>query len=34
LLVLHRRRSPAEGTVEVLGDAAWLEFWLHRVQFG
>ena len=34
VLVLYRRRSPAEGTVEVLGDAAWLDFWLARVQFG
>jgi uncharacterized protein (TIGR03083 family) len=34
LLVLYRRRSPAAGTVEVLGDAAWLDFWLARNAFG
>jgi hypothetical protein len=34
LLMLYRRRSPAAGTVEVLGDAAWLDFWLARNAFG
>ncbi len=34
LLVLYQRRAPADGTVEVLGDASWLDFWLERTQFG
>jgi uncharacterized protein (TIGR03083 family) len=34
LLVVYRRRSPVGGTVEVLGDADLLDFWLERVSFG
>jgi uncharacterized protein (TIGR03083 family) len=34
LLVVYRRRSPLDGTVEVLGDADLLDFWLNRVSFG
>jgi len=34
LLVVYRRRSPGDGTVEVLGDAKLLDFWLERVSFG
>ena len=34
LLVAYRRRSPGDGTVEVLGDAKLLDFWLERVSFG
>jgi uncharacterized protein (TIGR03083 family) len=33
LLVVYRRRSPGDGTVEVLGDAELLDFWLDRVSF-
>jgi hypothetical protein len=34
LLVVYRRRSPRDGTVEVLGDADLLDYWLDRVSFG
>ena len=34
LLVVYRRRSPRDGTVEVLGDEDLLNFWLERVSFG
>jgi uncharacterized protein (TIGR03083 family) len=34
LLLVYRRRSPLDGTVEVLGDADLLDFWLDRVSFG
>jgi uncharacterized protein (TIGR03083 family) len=33
LLVVYKRRSPQAGTVEVLGDAGLLDFWLERVSF-
>jgi len=33
LLLVYRRRSPLDGTVEVLGDAGLLDFWLDRVGF-
>jgi uncharacterized protein (TIGR03083 family) len=33
LLVVYRRRSPNDGTVEVLGDPDLLDFWLERVSF-
>jgi hypothetical protein len=32
LLMIYRRRAPTE--LDVLGDAALLEFWLERVPFG
>jgi hypothetical protein len=32
LLMIYRRRAPAG--LDVLGDAALLEFWLERVPFG
>ncbi|MEV1332970.1 maleylpyruvate isomerase family mycothiol-dependent enzyme [Micromonospora costi] len=34
LLTVYGRRSPADGTVEVLGDRALLDLWLARVSFG
>ena len=34
LLVIYGRRSPADGTVEVLGDAEWLDRWLRASSFG
>ncbi|POX38083.1 hypothetical protein C3486_24775 [Streptomyces sp. Ru73] len=34
LLTIYRRRSPHDGTVEVIGDAELLDFWLERVAFG
>lgn len=34
LLVVYKRRSPHDGTVEILGDAGLLYFWLERVSFG
>lgn len=34
LLVVYRRRSPRDGTVEVLGDSDLLDYWLDRVSFG
>jgi hypothetical protein len=34
LLVIYGRRSPADGTVEVLGDDAWLDRWLRESSFG
>jgi len=34
LLVIYRRRSPRAGTVEVLGEADLLDYWLERVTFG
>lgn len=34
LLVLYRRRSRHDGTVEVIGDVELLDFWLDRVGFG
>ncbi|HEY7052765.1 MAG TPA: maleylpyruvate isomerase family mycothiol-dependent enzyme [Mycobacterium sp.] len=34
LLIVYKRRSPRDGTVEVLGDADLLDFWLDRVSFG
>ena len=34
LLLVYRRRSPLDGTVQVLGDADLLDFWLDRVSFG
>ncbi|GAA0492181.1 maleylpyruvate isomerase family mycothiol-dependent enzyme [Streptomyces olivaceiscleroticus] len=34
LLTLYRRRSPHDGTVEVIGDAKLLDFWQERVAFG
>jgi uncharacterized protein (TIGR03083 family) len=33
LLVIYKRRSPGDGTVEVLGEANLLEFWLDRMSF-
>ena len=33
LLVLLRRVAPAEGTVQVLGDPAVLEYWLEHTRF-
>jgi uncharacterized protein (TIGR03083 family) len=33
LLVLFRRRPPADGGVEVLGEARLLDFWLEHVGF-
>jgi uncharacterized protein (TIGR03083 family) len=34
LLTIYKRRGPQDGTVEVLGDANLLDFWLTRVSFG
>jgi uncharacterized protein (TIGR03083 family) len=34
LLLLYRRRAPGDGTVEVIGDAAWLDVWWDLVRFG
>jgi uncharacterized protein (TIGR03083 family) len=34
LLVVYKRRSPQAGSVELLGDADLLDFWLDRVSFG
>jgi uncharacterized protein (TIGR03083 family) len=34
LLLVYRRRSPLDATVEVLGNAELLDFWLDRVSFG
>jgi uncharacterized protein (TIGR03083 family) len=34
LLVIYGRRSPADGTVEVVGDDAWLDRWLRESSFG
>ena len=34
LLVIYGRRSPTDGTVEVLGDAGWLDRWLRESSFG
>ena len=34
LLVIYGRRSPTAGTVEVLGDDAWLDRWLRESSFG
>lgn len=34
LLVAYRRRAVRDGSVEVLGDAQLLDFWLERVGFG
>jgi uncharacterized protein (TIGR03083 family) len=34
LLVIYQRRPPRGGGIEVLGDAALLDFWLERVSFG
>ncbi|SBT44931.1 maleylpyruvate isomerase family mycothiol-dependent enzyme [Micromonospora narathiwatensis] len=34
LLLVYRRRPVGEAAVEVLGDAALLDLWLDRVQFG
>lgn len=33
LLVIYKRRSPRDGTVDVLGEASLLDFWLERVSF-
>ena len=33
LLVIYKRRSPGDATVEVLGDANLLDFWLDRMSF-
>jgi hypothetical protein len=33
LLLVYKRRAPGAGTVEILGDAGLLEFWLDRVDF-
>jgi uncharacterized protein (TIGR03083 family) len=33
LLVIYKRRQPRDRTVEVLGDAQLLDFWLERVGF-
>ena len=33
LLVIYKRRSPGDGTVEVLGDDHLLDFWLDRMSF-
>jgi hypothetical protein len=33
LLVIYKRRSPSDGTVEVLGDDDLLGFWLDRMSF-
>ena len=34
LLVIYKRRSPRDGTVEVLGEQNLLDFWLDRMSFG
>jgi uncharacterized protein (TIGR03083 family) len=34
LLIIYKRRPPAGEGVEILGDAALLDFWLERVSFG
>lgn len=34
LLIIYRRRGPAGENIEILGDAALLDFWLDRVAFG
>jgi hypothetical protein len=34
VLLLYRRRSPSDGTVEVRGDAGWLDTWWQEVGFG
>ncbi|MFI6262674.1 maleylpyruvate isomerase family mycothiol-dependent enzyme [Micromonospora sp. NPDC051006] len=34
LLTVYGRRSPHDGTVQVLGDGELLDFWLARVSFG
>ena len=34
LLVIYKRRSPRDGTVEVLGEKNLLDFWLDRMSFG
>jgi uncharacterized protein (TIGR03083 family) len=34
LLVIYKRRSPRDGTVEVLGEHNLLDFWLDRMSFG
>ncbi|WP_079038744.1 hypothetical protein [Streptomyces sp. NBRC 110028] len=34
LLLVYKRRPAHGGTVEVLGDAKLLDFWLERVSFG
>jgi len=34
LLVIYGRRSPTAGSVEVLGDDAWLDRWLRESSFG
>ncbi|MFD9667488.1 maleylpyruvate isomerase family mycothiol-dependent enzyme [Rhodococcus sp. NPDC059968] len=34
LLVIYKRRDPRGPGIEILGDAALLDFWLDRVSFG
>lgn len=34
LLVVYKRRSAHDGSIEILGDAELLDFWLERVSFG
>jgi MDMPI C-terminal domain len=33
-LVIYKRRSPRDGTVEVLGEEDLLDFWLERIASG